>query len=158
MQAALPSALKLSSESLITLSQSFQPDMQSLNEYEFQIIEALELQSKLTLTEVSQILGFQKVMPLIKNMIDKKMIVMEEDLKEKYHEKTEKFVRLAPQMKSDEAMQQLMDQLEKRAYKQLEIVLAFLSHPAGDETQKRSLTTGFTKKIQCFSCTIKSTG
>ncbi len=66
MQAALPSALKLSSESLITLSQSFQPDMQSLNEYEFQIVEALELQAKLTLTEVSQILGFQKVMPLIK--------------------------------------------------------------------------------------------
>ncbi len=61
-------------------------------------------------------------------------------------------------MKSDEAMQQLMDQLEKRAYKQLEIVLAFLSHPAGDETQKEVSQQVLLKKIQCFPCTIKSTG
>ena len=156
MQAALPSALKLSSESLITLSQNFQPDVQSLNEYEYQIVEALELQSKLTLTEVSQILGFQKVMPLIKNMIDKKMIVMEEDLKEKYHEKTEKFVRLASQMKSDEAMQQLMNQLEKRAYKQLEIVLAFLSQATGDEQEKEVSQQVLLKKSNASHAQLKA--
>lgn len=156
MQAALPSALKLSSESLITLSQTYQPDAQTLNEYEFQIVEALELQGKLTLTEVSQILGFQKVMPLIKNMIDKKMIVMEEDLKEKYHEKTEKFVRLSPEMKSDEAMQQLMDQLEKRAYKQLEIVLAFLSHPAEEGQEKEVSQQLLLKKSNASHAQLKA--
>lgn len=156
MQAALPSALKLSSESLITLSQSFNPDLQTLNEHEFQIVEALELQNKLTLTEVSQILGFQKVMPLIKNMIDKKMIVMEEDLKEKYQEKTEKFVRLTPQFKEEEAMRQLMDQLEKRAYKQLEIVLAFLSHPAGNEQEKEVSQPLLLKKSNASHAQIKA--
>ncbi|MDA3943763.1 MAG: primosomal protein N' [Bacteroidetes bacterium] len=156
MQAALPSALKLSSESLITLSDTYIQDQQTLNEYEFQIVEALQLQSKLSLTDVSQILGFQKVMPLIKNMIDKKLIVMEEDLKEKYHEKKEKFVRLTSDFQEEEAMRQLMDQLEKRAYKQLEIVLAFLSFAADNKGEREMAQQALLKKSNASHTQLKA--
>ncbi len=133
MQAALPSALKLSSESVIVLSESFIPDVQHLNESEFLIVEALQLQSKLTITEVSKVVGYQKVMPLLKSMIEQKMIVMEEELKEKFKAKTERYVKLQNSFKSEESLRQLMDQLSKKAYKQLELLLAYLAYPGSLE-------------------------
>ena len=129
MQAALPSALKLSSESVVVLAESFVPDAQQLGESEFLIVEALQLQSKLTITEVSKIVGYQKVMPLLKTMIEQKMIVMEEELKEKFKAKTERYVQLQESYQSEDALRVLMDQLSKKAYKQLELLLAYLSLP-----------------------------
>lgn len=129
MQAALPSALKLSSESVVVLAESFVPDAQQLGESEFLIVEALQLQSKLTITQVSKIVGYQKVMPLLKTMIEQKMIVMEEELKEKFKAKTERYVQLQESYQSEDALRVLMDQLSKKAYKQLELLLAYLSLP-----------------------------
>ena len=69
MQAALPSALKLSSESKISLSEDYIIDNELLNDYEYLIVEALQIQTQLTITEVSKIIGYKKIMPLIKTMI-----------------------------------------------------------------------------------------
>ncbi|MBP5643495.1 MAG: primosomal protein N' [Bacteroidales bacterium] len=125
MQAALPSAMKLSSESKIKLSDEFELDTMALNDYEYLIVEALQVQPKLTISEVSKIIGYKKVMPLIKTMIEKKIVVMEEELDAKFKAKYERFVALAEEYHSDEAMHQLMDELTRRAYKQLEVVMSF---------------------------------
>lgn len=125
MQAALPSAMKLSSESKIMLSDEFELDSQPLNDFEYLIVEALQIQPKLTISEVSKIIGYKKVMPLVKTMIDKKIIVMEEELDNKFKAKYERFVALAPKYRDDSAMHELMDDLSRRAYKQLEVVMSF---------------------------------
>lgn len=127
MQAAMPSALKLSSETMIQLSEQYETDKHQLNENEFLIIEALELQQKITLSEVSKILGIQKVMPIIRNLIDRGLVVTEEELKEKFHQKKETVVSLTKAFQEENALQDLMNQLEKRAYKQLELLLSYLS-------------------------------
>lgn len=129
MQAALPSALKLSSESMIVLSDQYKPDTKQLSESEFLIVEALQLQGKLKITEVSKIVGYQKVMPLLKNMIDQKMVVMEEEIKEIFKLKTARYITLNETFSTDEALSSLMNQLSKKAFKQLELLLAFLSLP-----------------------------
>ena len=49
MQAALPSAMKLSSESKIRLSEDFELDTMTLNDFEYLIVEALQVQPKLTI-------------------------------------------------------------------------------------------------------------
>lgn len=126
MQAALPSALKLSSESKISLAEDFVLDSIALNDSEYLIVEALQIQPQLTITEVSKIIGYKKVMPLIKTMIDKKIIVMQEELQQKYKAKYERFVRLSNEYREEEKMRELMDNLTKRAYKQLELLMAFL--------------------------------
>lgn len=126
MQAALPSALKLSSESKISLAEDFVLDSIALNDSEYLIVEALQIQPQLTITEVSKIIGYKKVMPLIKTMIDKKIIVMQEELQQKYKAKYERFVRLSNEYREEEKMRELMDNLSKRAYKQLELLMAFL--------------------------------
>ena len=125
MQAALPSALKLSSESKIMLSEDFEVDSMTLSDNEFLIVEALQIQPQLTITEVSKIIGYKKVMPLIKTMIEKKIVVMQEELQQKYKAKYERYVRLSNTYRDEDKMHALMDSLSKRAYKQLELLMAF---------------------------------
>ena len=125
MQVALPSALKLSSESKIMLSDDFELDSMTLSDNEYLIVEALQVQPQLTITEVSKIIGYKKIMPLIKTMIEKKIIVMQEELQQKYKAKYERYVRLSNTYRDENAMHELMDNLSKRAYKQLELLMAF---------------------------------
>ncbi len=136
MQAALPSALRLASESKIVLAEGFTHDKQILNEHEFLITEALTIQPQLSVSEVSNIVGFQKVMPLIKNMIAKKFIAMHEELGDGYKPRIESFVRLMPDFENEDKLRELMDQLNTRAFKQLEMLLAFLAHAAKTEHGK----------------------
>lgn len=125
MQAALPPAMKLSSESKVALSEDYVIDNMTLNDYEFLIVEALQIQPRLTITEVSKIIGYKKVMPLIKTMMEKRILVMEEEMKQKFKAKYERFVRLSNKYRDENMMHKLMDQLSKRAYRQLEVLMSF---------------------------------
>ncbi len=143
MHAALPAAFKLASESKLVLMENFSPDEAILDENEYQIIEALVEHQKLSLDEISKKVSFAKVLPIVRNMIDKRYIVMEEELHERYKVKTEKYVSLAEDFQDEEAIRILMDTLGKRAHKQLELLMGFLSLSGGSfdsETElKRSL-------------------
>ena len=107
------------------LSEDFQLDSMTLSDNEYLIVEALQIQPQLTITEVSKIIGYKKIMPLVKTMIEKKIVVMQEELQQKYKAKYERYVRLSNTYRSDDAMRELMDTLSKRAYKQLELLMAF---------------------------------
>ncbi len=95
MNAALPGALKLASESKVVLSPEFDGDYKNLNEKEYLIVEALEIQKVLSISDVENISELKKVFPLIKTLIEKKVILLEEELKEKYVPKIETYVQLA---------------------------------------------------------------
>ena len=127
MNAALPAAFKLASESKIVLSPTFVPDFDILNHFEYQVTEALIEKKRLTVDEISKLVGHQKVLPLLKTMIEHRMIVMEEELKDIYKPKIEKFVSISEEFSNDEKLQEIMDELGKRAHKQLEILMNFIS-------------------------------
>lgn len=154
MQAALPSALKLSSESMIVISPDFVLDAQPLNDYEYLIVEALQIQPKLTLSEVSKIIGFKKIMPLVHSMIEKGIVVMDEELNEKYRAKYERFVLLSALYKDEARMQELMDALTKRAFKQLEVLLAYFS--LGGDCESGVLSKDLLKKANASAGILKS--
>ena len=127
MNAALPSAFKLASESKIALNPLLPDDIAELSEKELMLVEALHHRKSIAISEVSKILDQQKTIPLIKTLIEKGIIVPEEELNDPYKPKREGFVRLMPEYASDEeALKLLFDQLEKRAKKQLEIVMTFI--------------------------------
>ena len=71
MNVALPSSLKLASESCVVMNPEFDRNFQLLSDKEFLIAEALDIRQKLTLTEISDIIEQQKIIPLIKTMIEK---------------------------------------------------------------------------------------
>lgn len=153
MQAALPSAMKLSSESKIILSADFELDVHTLNDFEYLIVEALQVQPKLTISEVSKIIGYKKVMPLIKSMIDKNIIVMEEELDRKFKTKMERFVSLTAEYREEESLHLLMDELSKRAYKQLEVVMSFFA--LGGNADNDILASELLKKANANNAVLK---
>jgi primosomal protein N' (replication factor Y) len=126
MNAALPSAFRLASEGKVVLAPGFVPDRNILSEFEYRVTEALLEKKKLTVNELSKVVGYNKVLPLLKSMIDKKLVVMEEELKERFKPKTEKFVRVAPEVYDEDILQGLMDELSKKAFKQLELLMKYL--------------------------------
>ncbi len=154
MQAALPSALKLSSESKVTLSPDFLLDSMALNDYEYLIVEALQIQPKIAISEVSKIIGFKKVMPLVRTMMEKGILVMEEELNEKYKARYERFVRLAGTYRDETLLQELMDGLTKRAYKQLEVLLAYLT--LGGDCDNDLKAADLLKKANATSAVLKA--
>ena len=127
MNAAIPSAFKLASESRILIDPGFNGNLDGLNDKEFLIVEALDIQKKLTLTEIENIVARKKVIPLIKGLIEKNIVSVEEELKEKYKPKKETFIKLAAEYKNEERLQSLFNQLEKRAFRQLEVLMSVIS-------------------------------
>jgi primosomal protein N' (replication factor Y) len=154
MQAALPSAMKLSSESKIRLSEDFELDTMTLNDFEYLIVEALQVQPKLTISEVSKIIGYKKVMPLIKTMIERGIVVMEEELDRKFKAKYERYVGLSEEYKDEEKMHELMDNLNKRAYKQLELLMSF--YVLGGSQENDVLASDLMHKANANSTVLKA--
>lgn len=137
LNTALPSALKLASETRIVQHPDFNGKTDHLNEKEYLVAEAIDLQQSLTISEVSRIVEFRKVFPLIKNLIEKKVVLVEEELKDRYQPKKETLVRFTPEYGLEEKLQQLFDDLEKRAYKQLELVMTYIRM---SEVRTKSIT------------------
>ncbi len=92
MNAALPANFKLASETKIVLHPDFNPvNKSSLKERELAIIETLEIKETLDLKEVSEIVGIKTIQPIIKKLIDKKIIITLEALKDRFIPKTASF-------------------------------------------------------------------
>ncbi len=126
MNAALPSAFKLSSESKLLLNPSFQLGEITLNEKEELILIALQNQDSISLSQAADITDQKKVFPIIKGLIEKGMLLMEEELQEKYKAKKQSLIQLNKEYNSEESIRNLFEILEKKAYKQLEVVMAYL--------------------------------
>ncbi len=140
MAAALPTHLKLSSETIIIYNEEFGEDFSGLDDEEYLLAEALLIKKELKITEVQQVVNIVHVYPLIKRLIEKKVCFVWESFSEKYKEKKENFILLNPGYSSDEEMNKLMDELG-RAPKQLELLLAFLhfSKTEGEVSQTQLL-------------------
>ncbi|MBC8315602.1 MAG: primosomal protein N' [Bacteroidales bacterium] len=127
MNAALPSVFKLASESKVVLNPLFSGDTSQLNEKELLLMEALGNQKTIAISDVMKILDQQKVIPFIKTMIDKGMILLEEEIKDKYRPKKDTFIALSDRLvASEEMLRENFDLLEKRAPRQLEVLMTFI--------------------------------
>lgn len=126
MAAALPSALKLQSESRIVRNEMFDGDLSQLTDREYLVWEALEMQSELSISDVSKILSLKHVMPVLKNMVMKNIIMVREEMEERVKPRFVDRVRLAAAYSSDEALNDLLNSLPKRAARQVDLLMAFL--------------------------------
>lgn len=127
MNAALPSALKLTSESRIILNPVSACDPERMNERELLIYETLLNRKRIELAEVGKILGLQKTLSLVKTMLEKGIILMDEELPEKYKNRKEIYIELSDFYREDELnFKPLFEQLEKKAKKQLDLLMSYL--------------------------------
>lgn len=128
MAVALPSALRLNSESSIALSPDFDGEYSNLNENEAKVVDVLTRNASIAIDQVSEITGVQKIMPILKTMIEKHIIVMEEELRQRFVPKVVPYLSLNPVFLEEERMKELFDSLEKRqtSHKQLSVLIKFL--------------------------------
>ena len=126
LRASLPSAFLLESETIISLNNSTTIDDSQLKDDEFLVFEALQHQSALKVNEINNILDKNNILPVLKRLLEKKAIVVEEEIFEKYKPKLIRYVKLNADYSSDEALQQLLENLT-RAPKQSDVVMALFS-------------------------------
>ena len=100
MNAALPSAFKLSSETVLLLEDA-DYDKSVLSDEEFLIVAAIEKQDKISFDEVSKILDKKRVFPIIKNLIERNIVVLQEELNDKYQPKFIRSLELVSDKKID---------------------------------------------------------
>ncbi len=136
MLAALPTHLKLSSETILQYNEGHEVALTSLTDREYLIAEALEIKQQLKLSEVQKILDAVHILPLIKKLIEKGICTAWENMEDKYREKTETYVLLNPDYQEEAALEKLVNEWSK-APKQLDLLLAFLhfSRTEGEVTK-----------------------
>jgi primosomal protein N' (replication factor Y) (superfamily II helicase) len=147
MNAALPSGLKLSSTSHITLNPDFSLDEMPYDyftEREHLVLEALQLNASLSFEEVSVMLSIKTIHVFVNKLIKKGVIVIYEEIKDKYKPKLVDYIGInSTLLYNEHALKEVLDTLEKRAFKQAEVLLAVLHLLKSDET---AIKLGLVKK------------
>jgi len=126
LHAALPGHLKLTSETVVCLHPLYDGNLEGLDDSEFLIAEALTIQSELSLDDVRKILDRKTVYPVIRRLMDKRVLFLKEDLKDKYKVRQVACLRLQEPYASephrlDEAFEKL-----QRSDRQVEALMAYV--------------------------------
>ena len=117
MHAALPSNLKLASESNIMVHPDFDGDIEYLKVEENLLLSALSYQKELNIGEIAKLIPTKNVFSFINELIRKEVVQIKENLHDKYKEKVVKIVRF---IASDKLLENI-----KLSDKQLEFIKAY---------------------------------
>ncbi len=125
---AMPSGLKLSSQSQIQINPDFDPNttLYTFNEKEEKLLDALVANESLSYAEAEALLEQKSLYNIFKQLISKEAILLFEEVKDKYKPKKVKKIRLnATYADNKKALEALFELLEKQP-KQSEALLQFL--------------------------------
>lgn len=128
MAAALPSALKLASETKIRLHPDFNGDISVLNEHEMLIVETLAHHESMTVGEISKTVNILKILPIIKTLVDLHIVITDEEIRNPYKAKHETVLRLADSFAEESRFMALLDQLNlsPKTTAQADCLLSFI--------------------------------
>ena len=129
---AMPSALLLESETIISQKQDGFVDESLLSDEEYLIYEALQQQSSLKVQDIMHILNKKNIFPVIQKLVDKNILVLQEEVQETYAPKLVRYVKLHSKYESNEGLGELLEVL-KNANKQKEIVLSYFQLSASEK-------------------------
>lgn len=126
MKAALPSGLKLESETKISLASTDDDDIETLSEMEQSVLKFIASRKSTTLADLTEILPASKVLATIRTLLDDKLIVLDEVLSGGFKPKVECYVRLHPSILNEEDVNAAFTRLDRAAVQQ-KAFLAYLS-------------------------------
>jgi primosomal protein N' (replication factor Y) len=135
MSSALPGSLKLSSESKLILEENYKGDGTELDGRELLVFEALRDNGTLSFTDISRMLGIKSIQTIVKSLVDKGVVIPEEELKYRYKARYQDIVKAGGVLSDEIETHALFDKLQKKSPKQLKALMTFISLAAnGDNT------------------------
>jgi primosomal protein N' (replication factor Y) len=134
-RAAIPSGLKLESESYITLSDDAEPDSDTINEREAEIIIELKTGKKMKLADIKCLSG-ASLASTVNRLLDKGIITMDERTVSRYRPKKESYVRLLGGNISDNEYLHILFGKVSRSLKQERMLIAFLELARNEQTSE----------------------
>lgn len=125
MQAAIPSGLKLSSESRLAIHPSYAGEIDDLDNEQLDVLEALQNNSFLTLDDIGKLVRRTHAHAIVRSLVEREIVVQYEEIQHKFRPKTEIVYRLAAWLENKEQLKEVFESLN-RAPKQLDALMAFI--------------------------------
>ena len=143
-KAALPSGLKIESETSVTRNPDFETQTPLKPNEQTVLYAFTKEKEKLTLSELEKRTGLRNIVPIVASLMAQGAVEVNEELKRGYTPKTETYLRLTPDYSEEEKLQEAFDCI-RRAKKQEQLLISFLdlSHALnpvlGQEISKKEL-------------------
>ena len=122
-KAAIPSGLKLESETMVELNNDYIGDT-TLTENEVKILDLLTENPIQNITKLARDSQIENILPIANRLLDRGAITLREQLRDSYKPKIEARVRLTEEYRNTEALEELYDTLSN-APKQLDLVISY---------------------------------
>ena len=123
-KAALPSGLKMESETMVELNSAFMVET-PLKEKEQALLDALLINPKQRVQQLLNTCKLRNGMHLIKSLLDMGAVTVDEAMRQSYKPKNEVHVRIAEGYRSEDALNGALQML-RRAIKQQQLLLALI--------------------------------
>lgn len=146
-RAALPTGLKLESETVVAINSEYEAD-KSHRPNEQKVLDTLSLSFGLSVSELEKNTGLKNIFPVINSLLSTGAVRISETLKQKFKPKTETYVRLAGNIRTEADLQRVLISI-KRAKQQEKLLLDYL---------EISGITDFNKKEKANSGNLICTG
>jgi primosomal protein N' (replication factor Y) len=138
MRFALPSALKLQSETKIVLKERNEDQPVELDEAEAIVLEILDQKGVTTAEEIDAAKPGKNTFKILKSLFAKDLIWLEEDVQEKYKPKEKSFIRLESSYQDHRNLEELFNQLEKKSTLQLHVLMSLITDDPKHEGLEKS--------------------
>ena len=124
-KAALPSGLKLESETVVEYNPDFEAT-EPLSEREQKVLDLLAVEPEQTVTRLEKESGLKNILAVVKSLLEKDALFVKEELKRTYKPKTEIRVRLTEAACNERRLHFFFDELQRRAPKQLDLLMKYI--------------------------------
>ncbi|GAB4232448.1 MAG: primosomal protein N' [Ekhidna sp.] len=124
MNAAIPAALKLSSESFVGLNPDVEPDDLDIQSREWSLLKALKI-NDLSISEVGKFLGIKQPQRILKQLSERGYIHLFEKVKDKYSPRIVKKIRIHQDWMGEDKLEELLNELDTKP-KQQDVLLTYL--------------------------------
>ncbi len=128
MAVALPSAFRLASESSVSIHPDFTGELSNLTENELRVVQLLAEYRVMTVDDIGKAIGLQKMMPILNTMVERGIIIVDEELRQRFVPRTSSYISFSPEYQDPASVKALFDSLEQRknTQKQLDVLMKYI--------------------------------
>lgn len=123
-KAAMPSGMKIESETLIEYNQDFEASA-PLSEKEQKLLDVLSIEEQLCITQLEKILNGKNILSTVKMLLEKEAVFVKEELRRNYKPRVEARIRFFDESINEEEIKELFNSLS-RAPKQLTLLMKYV--------------------------------